>query len=305
MIEAIGRTPLVRLKRLPSPEAANVWVKLEAGNPTGSMKDRMGLAIVRGAIARGALEPGGTMVDYTGGSTGSSIAFVCAALGFRAHFVSSDAFDATKLATMRAYGAELDLLPAEGRMITPDLFQRCFARVEELKCRPGYVWVDQFNNPDNRSAYHAMAEETLTTLGRPPAAFVAAVGTGGCFSGNAEVLKARSSDTLCVAVEPATSRPLAGLTVAGGHRLEGMGVGYITPLTRTDLIDEAVGVTDEEATAMARRLAHEEGIFSGYSTGANVAAALRLAERLGPGADVVTVQCDSGFRYLGGDLYRF
>jgi len=305
MIPGIGNTPLVQLKRLTTPEMAEVWVKVESANPTGSMKDRMGLAIVEGAIRRGDLKPGGTMMDYTGGSTGSAIAMVCARLGYRSHFVSSNAFDASKLNTMRAFGAQLDLLEAEGKTITPDLFPRMFARVDELRSEPGYVWVDQFNNRDSLGAYERMAREIESTLGTVPDAFVMAVGTGGCFVGNAEYFKSVKPEVFCVAVEPATSQPLAGKKPTGGHRMEGMGVGYVTPLMRLDLVDSTFPVTDDEAADMARTLARKEGLFGGYSAGGNVAAALHLAKELGPGKRVVTVLCDSGLRYLSGDLFAF
>lgn len=304
MIAGIGHTPLVRLERLTTPEMAEVWVKVESANPTGSMKDRMAEAIVMGSIQRGDLKPGGTMMDYTGGSTGSAIAMVCARLGYKSHFVSSNAFDANKLSTMRAFDATLDLLEAEAGLITPDLFTRMFARVDELKGTPGYVWADQFNNRDSLGAYEKMAREIESTLGTAPDAFVMAVGTGGCFVGNAAYFKSVDPSVRCVAVEPESSQPLAGKKPTGGHRIEGTGVGYITPLMRLDLVDSTFAVTDAQAAGMARRLAREEGLFGGYSTGANLTAALHVAGELGPGKRVVTVLCDSGLRYLGGDLYR-
>lgn len=282
---------------------AEVWVKVESSNPTGSMKDRMALAIVQGAIERGDLQPGGTMVDYTGGSTGSAVAMVCARLGYRSHFVSSNVFDASKLDTMRAFGAELDLIEVENRMITPDLFDRMFARVDELRTRSGYVWVDQFNNRDALDAYGQMAAEVVDVLDWPPDAFVMAVGTAGCFVGIARYFKVLE-DVLCIAVEPLNSQPLAGMKPTGGHRIEGTGVGYVTPMMDLALLDGTEAVSDEDAAAMARRLASEEGLFGGYSTGSNVTAALWVARKLGPGKRVVTVLCDSGLRYLSGELYR-
>jgi len=305
MIAGVGNTPLVLLERMTTPDMAEVWVKVESQNPTGSMKDRMAEAIVAGAIERGDLKPGGTMMDYTGGSTGSAIAMVCARLGYKSHFVSSNAFDASKLSTMRAFGATLDLLEAEAGLITPELFTRMFARVDELKCAPGYVWADQFNNRDSLGAYEKMAREIESALGAVPDAFVMAVGTGGCFVGNAAYFKSIDPNVRCVAVEPETSQPLAGKQPTGGHRIEGTGVGYVTPLMRLELVDSTFPVSDDVAGAMARTLAREEGLFGGYSTGANLAAALSVARELGPGKRVVTVLCDSGLRYLGGDLFRF
>jgi cysteine synthase len=302
VLDTIGNTPLVRLRAPAGDHAAEVWIKLEGGNPTGSMKDRMARSMVEGALARGDLQPGGTVVEFTGGSTGSSLALVCAATGLRAHLVCSDAFAREKLDTMRALGAELDVVPSDGGLITPPLFDRMRERVHELAARPGAFWTDQFDNPDNRAGYRAMAEELLAQTGGRIDAFVMGVGTGGCFSGNAEVLKERLPSVTCVAVEPAASRALSGGPL-GGHRIEGIGAGFVGAITRTDLIDEIVAVGDDDAAATARRLARQEGIFAGTSAGANVTAALDLARRLGPGRRVVTVAPDSGLKYLQGDLY--
>jgi cysteine synthase A len=267
------------------------------------MKDRMALSMVEGAERRGRLKPGGRVLDYTGGSTGSSLAMVCAARGYRAHFVSSDAFAEEKLQTMRAFGATVEVIPSFDRKVTPELIRAALARVRELAAEPDTFWTDQFNNPDNRSAYHRMGEEILESLGGQVDAFVMGVGTGGSFSGNAEVLKERRPEVHCVALEPANSRALSGADALGGHRLEGMGAGFVPSICRLDLADEITAVTDEDAHRTARRLAQEEGIFGGISSGANVWAAMRVAERLGPGRRVVTVIVDSGLKYLRGDLF--
>jgi cysteine synthase len=304
LLQAIGRTPLLRLASLPEPGSAEVYVKWEGANPTGSMKDRMAASMVAGAERRGALRPGGRVVDYTGGSTGSSLAMVCAVKGYRAHFVSSDAFAEEKLQTMRTFGATVEVFPSVGRKVTPELIQTLIARVRELAAEPDTFWTDQFSNPDNRAAYHAMAEEILAALDGRVDAFLMGVGTGGSFSGNAEVLKARVPGVQCVAIEPANSRALSGQGPFGGHRLEGMGPGFVPAICRLDLADEIVAVTDEDAYETARRLAREEGIFGGISSGCNVWAALQMARRLGPGRRVVTMIVDSGLKYLQGDLFR-
>jgi cysteine synthase len=302
ILDAIGNTPLVRLRTLPGKDSAEVWVKWEGANPTGSMKDRMARKMVEGAENRGELQPGMTVVEVTGGSTGSSLALICALKGYRAHFVSSDAFAREKLDTIRAFGAELEILPSDGGRITPAVRAAMQSQVEELATLPGNFWTRQFSNPDNRSAYHAMAEELLRDLDGRLDAFVMGVGTGGCFSGNAEVLKERRATVRCVAVEPATARLLSGGPVSG-HHIEGLASAFIGPITRTDLIDEIVAVSDDEAAATARRLAREEGIFSGISAGANVWAALQIAEHLGRGRRVVTIAPDSGLKYLQGHLF--
>ncbi len=300
----IGETPLIRLEKVVPGNGVEIWVKWEGANPTGSMKDRMALSMVQGAVARGALRPGGRVVEYTGGSTGSSLAMVCAALGYQAHFVSSDAFSEEKLQTMRAFGARLDVLPSEGGKITPGLMQSMIARARALSTEPNTVWTDQFNNPDNPAAYRGMAEETLAALGGRFDEFVMMVGTAGCFSGNAVVFKAQLPGVRCIAGEPAESRALSGVAPTGGHRIEGTGPGFAPGNYRRDLADGVLAVTDADAMATARRLAREEGIWGGTSSGANVWMALERAKHLPAGARVVTTVCDSGLKYLAGDLYR-
>lgn len=299
---SIGNTPLVRLERLPGPGCAEVWVKWEGANPTGSMKDRMALSMVEGAERRGDLRLGGRVVEYTGGSTGSSLALVCAVKGYEAHFVSSDAFAEEKLRTMRAFGARLDLIPSEEGRITPALVEEIISRARELATQPDTFWADQYNNADNRVAYHAMAREILGQTDGRLDAFVMSVGTGGCISGVAEVLKDRTPSIKCVAVEPEASKQLSGGPL-GGHRIEGIGPGFVTSIMRMDLIDEIVAVTDDDAMNTARELAITEGVFGGTSSGANVSAALRVAADLGTGHRVVTVIVDSGLKYLDGDLF--
>lgn len=300
----IGNTPLVRLNVLPEPGSADIFVKWEGANPTGSMKDRMALSMIEGAEARGVLRPGSRVVDYTGGSTGSSLAMVCAAKGYRAHFVSSDAFAEEKLQTMRAFGAVVELVPSVDRKVTPELIRAALRRVQELITEPDTFWTDQFNNPDNRAGYAPMAHEILAALDGRLDEFVMGVGTGGCFSGNAEVYKQQVPQVRCIALEPEKSRALSGQGPLGGHRLEGMGAGFVPSICRLDLADEIVAVSDENALATGRRLAREEGIFGGITSGANVWAALQRAKQLGPGHRVVTVICDSGLKYLQGELFR-
>lgn len=300
----VGRTPLIRLARLPEAGSAEIFVKWEGANPTGSMKDRMALAMIEGAERRGELRPGGRVVEYTGGSTGSSLAMVCAARGYRARFVSSDAFSEEKLRTMRAFGADLEVIASVDRRVTPELIQALIARVRRLSTEPNTFWTDQFNNFDNRAAYAAMAEEILADTGGRVDAFIQGVGTGASFSGTSEGLKARVPGVRCVAIEPAASPALSRRGPLGGHRLEGIGAGFVPKIFRADLADEIVAVTDADAYATARRLAREEGIFGGITSGANVWAALRLARDLGPEKRVVTIVCDSGLKYLAGDLYR-
>ncbi len=302
VLGSIGNTPLIRLRQLPAADGAEVWTKWEGANPTGSMKDRMALSMVEGAERRGELKPGWRVVEYTGGSTGSSLAFVCAAKGYRAHFVSSDAFAEEKLRTMRAFGGVVEIVPSQNRKITKELIASLVARAREIAAEPETYWTDQFNNPDNRKGYHGMAEEILRQTDGRVDAFVMAAGTGGCFSGNAEVLKERVPGIECVAVEPATSRHLSGGEI-GAHRIEGIGPGFVPKGMRKDLVDRVLAVSSEDAFATARALAVKEGIFAGTSSGANVLASMQLAKELGPGKRVVTVLVDSGLKYLQGDLF--
>ncbi len=300
----IGNTPLFRLERLHEPGSADIYVKWEGANPTGSMKDRMALAMIEGAEERGELKPGSRVVDYTGGSTGSSLAMVCATRGYKAHFISSDAYAEEKLQTMRAFGATLDLLPGLDGKVTREMIQQGIGMAKDMAKEPGTFYTDQFNNPDNRAGYVAMADEVIDALDGKFDEFIMGVGTGGCFSGNAMVYKEKVPGVRCIAIEPAKSRALSGQAPVGGHRLEGMGAGFVTAITRVDLMDEIVPVSDEDAYATARRLAREEGIFGGISSGSNVFVALQRARALGEGRRVVTVICDSGLKYLAGDLFR-
>ncbi|MFN8211749.1 MAG: cysteine synthase family protein [Bacteroidales bacterium] len=300
----IGNTPLVRLTRISEPGCADIYIKYEGTNPTGSMKDRMALSMIEGAEKRGDLKPGGTVVEYTGGSTGSSLAMVCAVKGYRSVFVSSDAFSQEKLQTMRAFGATLEIFPSQGGKITAALIDSMIERANEIAAQPGCYRPDQFNNTDNRNAYHAMAKETISVLGTGIDEFIMGVGTGGCFSGNAEVFKSMVPGIKCFAIEPENVRTLSGGNTGGSHRLEGIGAGFIPSICRLDLADGIIQVSDEDAIETARRLARIEGIFGGTTSGANVWAALQRARVIGSGKKIVTVICDSGLKYLNGELYR-
>lgn len=303
-MKAIGNTPLIKLERLSEPGCADIYVKWEGANPTGSMKDRMALSMIEGAEKRGQLKAGGKVVDYTGGSTGSSLAMVCATKGYQAYFVSSDAFSEEKLQTMKAFGAELEIFPSENRKITAALIDSMVQRAKELSREPDTFWTDQFNNIDNRNAYHQMAKEIIRDLGKDIDEFVMGVGTGGCFSGNAEVLKEEVLNVKCIAIEPLHVRSLSGGEKKGSHQLEGIGAGFVPSICRLDLADEIVAVSDEDAMQTARRLAREEGIFGGTTSGANVWTAIQRARKIGPGKKIVTVIVDSGLKYLNGALYK-
>lgn len=303
-MKAIGNTPLLKLERLSEPDCAEIYVKYEGANPTGSMKDRMALSMIEGAERRGELKPGGTVVEYTGGSTGTSLAMVCATKGYRAHFVSSDAFAEEKLQTMRAFGAKLDIIPSGDGFITAKLIDSLVERARELSRAPNTFWTDQFKNVDNRNAYHRMAREILDVLGNTVDEFITGVGTGGSFSGNSEVLKKEIPHIRCIALEPQYVRSLSGGDISGKHKLEGIGAGFVPSICRLDLADEIMSVSDDDAYDTARKLARLEGIFGGTTSGANVWAAIQRARIIGPGKKIVTIIVDTGLKYLHGDVYR-
>lgn len=301
MLAGIGNTPLVRLTRLVEPGMADVWIKLEGANPTGSYKDRMALAMIEGAERSGRLQPGQPVVEYTGGSTGSSLAFVCAVKGYPLRIVTSDAFAVEKIRTMQAFGAELEVLPSpEG--ITPQLIPRMRARAAELASEIGGYQTDQFRNTDMVDGYRKLGAEILDQLPEPIDALCLYVGTAGCFLGVSQTLRGRDATVHRVVVEPAESAVLSG-GQPGTHRIEGGGIGFMPDLLTAADFDEVLPVSTDDAFAMARRATREEGLFSGPSTGANVVAALELARRLGEGKRVVTIQVDSGLKYLGGAVY--
>ncbi len=302
-LAGIGNTPLVELVRVVPPGSARVMAKLEWANPTGSMKDRMARAAIESAASDGRLRPDDTVVEYTAGTTGISLAFVCAALGYGLHIVFSDAFSVEKRRTMRAFGAVIEDVPSDAGRITESLIKAMIGRAGEVASQPGHWWCDQLNNHDAILGYIPLGEEIWTQTGGRIDAFVHAVGTAHSIHGAARAMRAHGADLHVTAVEPAESAVLSG-GPTGSHKIEGIGIGFIPPLWEPDEVDEIQTVTTDEAIAMARRLAREEGLFAGASSGANVVASLRVAERLGSDATVVTILCDSGLRYLSTDLYR-
>jgi cysteine synthase A len=303
ILDAIGNTPMVRLRRITAPGGADVFVKLEGTNPTGSMKDRMARAVIARAEADGRLRPGDTVVEYTGGSTGTSLALVCAAKGYRIRIVTSHAFSQEKLDHMAALGAELTLVPSDGGLITKQLILDMIEAARRLSQEPRTYWTDQLRNHDSIAGYHPMGEEIWSQAGGGVDAFVHSIGTAASLRGVATVLRKHKPDVRIIAVEPAES-PVLGGGAPGRHKIEGIGIGYAPPLWQPDLADEILAVSTAEAEEMARRLAREEAIFAGTSSGANVVAALRVAQRLEPGAKVVTLGVDSGLKYLSTEVYR-
>jgi len=302
-LEAIGNTPIVKLNKVVPDHAADVWVKLEGGNPTGSYKDRMALSIIEGAEIRGDLKPGMTVVEYTGGSTGSGLAFVCAVKGYKFHVVSSDAFAKEKLDTMRAFGAKLEVIHSPSGKINSNLINQMVDRAKELAMKDDYFFSDQLNNADIIKGFEKMGREILEQIDGSIDAFTCSVGTAGAFMGVSNILLDSDKDTKIVALEPASAPYYSKNQFDGDHHVEGIGLGFELPLLDKNNYHEARGIEESEAREMAKLLASEEGIFGGTSSGLNVVGAIQLAEELGKGKTVVTIAVDTGLKYLTGNLF--
>jgi len=302
ILDAIGNTAMVRLRKVAPRGGAAIFVKLEWENPTGSLKDRMARIVIARAEQDGRLKRGDTIIEYTGGSTGTSLALVCAAREYRLRLVSSDAFSKEKLVHMRALGAEVTLVPSEGGRTTRKLIVDMIEAARRLSEAPHTYWIDQLHNQDSIAGYRSLGEEIWSQTKGEIDAFAHCVGTAASLRGIAAVLKQYEPSIRIAAVEPAESSVLRG-GQSGPHEIEGVGIGFTPPLWDPALVDEIVPVRSDEAKEMARRLAREEALFAGASSGANVVAAIRLAERLGPEAMVVTLMADSGLKYLSTDVY--
>ena len=302
VLDRIGQTPLVELKRIVPDGCARILVKVESANPTGSMKDRMALAMIAAGERTGRLAPGQRVVEYTGGSTGVSLALVCAARGYPLSIVTSDAFSVEKRNHMAALGAELTIVPSSRGGMDAALTRNMIAAAREITERKGAFWTDQLNNTDQLVAYHAMAEEIWVQASGRIDALVQSTGSAASVRGLAEALRRKKPDIRIVAVEPRESAVLSG-GKSGTHRIEGIGAGFVVPLWNPSITDEVATVSTEEAMTMARRLARSDALFAGTSTGANLIAATDLGRRLGKDATVVTVLCDSGLKYVSTPLY--
>lgn len=303
VLHAIGNTSIVQLRKVVPPNCADIFVKLEWENPTGSMKDRMAMAVIARAEQDGRLKPEDTVIEYTGGSTGTSLALVCAAKGYRIRIVTSDAFSKEKRDHMAALGADLTLVPSEGGLTSKKLILEMIEVARQLSREPHTFWTDQLNNHDAIAGYYPLGEEIWKQTNGGVDAFVHGVGTAASLRGVATVLKRYKPSVKLIAVEPGESSVLLG-GPAGPHKIEGVGIGYKPPLWDPELVDGILAVKTDDAKEMARRLAREEALFAGTSSGANVIAAIEVAKKLGRGAIVVTLMVDSGLKYLSTDVYR-
>jgi cysteine synthase A len=299
ILDRIANTSLLPLHNVVPKNGARILLKIESENPTGSMKDRMALAMIETAERDGRLKPGGCVVEYTGGSTGVSLSLVCAVKGYPLHIVTSDAFAKEKLDHMELLGARLQIIVSESGGMTGKLTRDMVEAARVIQAETGGYWTDQLRNTDQLGAYHIMAEEIWQQTEGKVDAFVQSVGTAASLRGISEGLRRRNEKVRVVAVEPAESPVLSGGNT-GSHKIDGIGAGFVVPLWHDRIADQIELVSTEEATEMAFRLAREEGLFAGTSTGANVVAALRAAESLGKAATVVSVMCDTGMKYLKG-----
>jgi cysteine synthase A len=297
ILHCIGNTSLLGLRHIVPKNGARILLKLENENPTGSMKDRMALAMIEAAETDGRLTADGSVVEYTGGSTGVSLSLICAVKGYPVHIVTSDAFAREKLEHMKILGAKLQIVRSESGRMTEKLTRDMIEAARIIAEKTGSFWTDQLNNKDQMAAYHKMAKEIWVQTDGQIDGFVQSVGTAASLRGTAEALRGHNEQIRIVAVEPAESPVLSG-GQTGAHKIDGIGAGFVVPLWREDIADQIEQVSTEDAVAMTMRLAREEGIFAGTSTGGNVIAALRLAEQLGPHATIVTVMCDTGMKYL-------
>jgi len=303
ILNAIGNTSLVQLQKVVPQNGGKIFAKLEWENPTGSMKDRAALAMITKAEEDGRLKLGYTVVEYTGGSTGISLALICVAKGYKLQIITSDAFSQDKLNQMKAFGAELTIVSSEGGLTTKKLILDMIEAAKELSKKPNTYWTNQLYNEDSITGYYSLGEEIWNQTNGEVDAFVHSVGTAASLRGVATVLKRKNPKIKIVAVEPIESPVLSG-GQPGPHKIEGVGIGYTPPLWEPNLVDEIISIKTDDAKEMARRLAREEGLFAGTSSGANVIASIQVAERLGPEAKIVTLMVDSGLKYLSTDVFR-
>ena len=300
IIEIIGNTPIVKLQKILEKGCGEVYVKLEAYNPTGSKKDRMALAMIEGAEKRGLLKKGMTVVEYSGGSTGAGLAFVCTLKGYRFRLITADVFGKEKIGLMRSLGADVEIIKSENGKITKELINKMINRAKEISKEPNTFFTNQLDNKDVIEGFVPLGEEIIDQLGEDIDAICDTVGTAGTLMGIAKAFK--ENQTKIIAVEPSSS-PILSEGIKGSHNVEGVGLGFIPAIYNPRLVDEVITVEESRARQTSRDLALKEGIFCGTSSGMNVAAAIEVSKKLGPKSKVVAIACDTGLKYLSEGLF--
>ena len=300
IIEIIGNTPIVKLQKMVEKGCGEIYVKLEAYNPTGSKKDRMALAMIEGAERRGLLKRGMTVVEYSGGSTGAGLAFICTLKGYRFRLITADVFGKEKIGLMRSLGADVEIIKSENGKITKELINKMINRAKEISKEPNTFFTNQLDNRDVIEGFVPLGEEILDQLGEDIDAICDTVGTAGTLMGIAKAFK--ENKTKIIAVEPSSS-PILSNGIKGSHNVEGVGLGFIPAIYNPELVDEVITIEESHARQTSRDLALKEGIFCGTSSGMNVAAAIEISKKLGPRSKVVAIACDTGLKYLSEGLF--
>ena len=302
ILEIIGNTPIVKLQKIVPRGCGEIYLKLEAYNPTGSKKDRMALAMIEGAEKRGDLKKGMTVVEYSGGSTGAGLAFVCSLKGYRFRLITADVFGKEKISLMNSLGADSEVIKSRDGKITKELINKMINRAKEISKEPNTFFTNQLDNEDVIKGFVPLGEEILDQINGSIDAVCDTVGTAGTLMGIAKAFKNASSNSKIIAVEPSSS-PILSEGIKGSHNVEGVGLGFIPKIYDSKLVDDVITIEESIARQTSRDLALKEGVFCGTSSGMNVAAAIQISQKLGPKSRVVAIACDTGLKYLSEGLF--
>lgn len=302
ILEIIGNTPIVKLQKIVPRGCGEIYLKLEAYNPTGSKKDRMALAMIEGAEKRGDLKKGMTVVEYSGGSTGAGLAFVCSLKGYRFRLITADVFGKEKISLMNSLGADLEVIKSRDGKITKELINKMINRAKEISKEPNTFFTNQLDNEDVIKGFVPLGEEILDQINGNIDAVCDTVGTAGTLMGIAKAFKNTNSNSKIIAVEPSSS-PILSEGIKGSHNVEGVGLGFIPKIYDSKLVDDVITIEESIARQTSRDLALKEGVFCGTSSGMNVAAAIQISQKLGPKSRVVAIACDTGLKYLSEGLF--
>ena len=302
ILEIIGNTPIVKLQKIVPRGCGEIYLKLEAYNPTGSKKDRMALAMIEGAEKRGDLKKGMTVVEYSGGSTGAGLAFVCSLKGYRFRLITADVFGKEKISLMNSLGADLEVIKSRDGKITKELINKMINRAKEISKDPNTFFTNQLDNEDVIKGFVPLGEEILDQINGSIDAVCDTVGTAGTLMGIAKAFKNANSNSKIIAVEPSSS-PILSKGIKGSHNVEGVGLGFIPKIYDSKLVYDVITIEESIARQTSRDLALKEGIFCGTSSGMNVAAAIQISQKLGPKSRVVAIACDTGLKYLSEGLF--